>query len=120
VTYRLCLRKGIRFPGQITMNNRTATVPVASGNVGATFTPTLESAVVSRKANAHQPHEVFAFDLRQLDQFFRQVLEFIGADRYLLGSKFMVLGGRDLYEADNPSPSSRRQRPKLSQQRERC
>jgi hypothetical protein len=72
------------------------------GHVGATFTPTLESAVVSRKANAHQPHEVFAFDLRQLDQFFRQVLEFIGADRYLLGSKFMVLGGRDLYEADNP------------------
>jgi hypothetical protein len=71
-------------------------------HTGATFTPTVESAVVTRKANADRPHEVFAFDLGQLDQFFRQVLEFIGADRYLIGSTYMTLGGRDLYEKDNP------------------
>lgn len=72
------------------------------GNTGAIFTPTLEGAEVSRKASADRPHEVFAFDLVLLDQFFREVLEFIGADRYLIGSKYMVLGGRDLYENDNP------------------
>lgn len=71
-------------------------------HVGATFTPTLASAAVTRKANADRPHEVFAFDLGQLDQFFREVLEFIGADRYLIGSRYMTLGGRDLYENENP------------------
>jgi hypothetical protein len=29
-------------------------------------------------------------------------LEFIGADRYMIGSKYMTLGGRDLYENENP------------------
>jgi hypothetical protein len=71
-------------------------------HTGATFTPTLASAAVTREANADRPHEVFAFDLEQLDQFFRDVLEFIGADRYLIGSTYLALGGRDLYEKDNP------------------
>jgi hypothetical protein len=29
-------------------------------------------------------------------------LEFIGADRYMIGSNYMTLGGRDLYENENP------------------
>jgi hypothetical protein len=71
-------------------------------HTGAVFTPTVASAIVSRDANAGRPTEVFAFDLSQLDQFFREVLEFIGADRYLIGSQYLVLGGRDLYEKENP------------------
>jgi hypothetical protein len=33
---------------------------------------------------------------------FREVLDFIGADRYMMGSTYLSLGGRDLYEQDHP------------------
>lgn len=69
---------------------------------GATFTPTMASAAVTRKANAGRKHEVFALDRKELDRFFREVLDFIGADRYMMGSTYLSLGGRDLYEEDNP------------------
>jgi len=92
-----------RFAEFITELDRWGAIRYAQiGHTGAVFTPTLESAEVSRKSNPDSPHEVFAFDLGQLDQFFKEVLDFIGADRYLMGSQYMVLGGRDLYEKDNP------------------
>ena len=72
--------------------------------VGATvFAPTLEDAARSRAANVGKPDEVFALDIPTLDRFYRGLLDVAGITFYLRGAKFMVLDGRQFYEADNPA-----------------
>jgi len=67
------------------------------------FTQTLKDAERSRTANIGKPDEVFALDMPTLDRFYRGLLDVAGITFYLRGAKFMVLDGREFYEADNPA-----------------